>query len=53
LRGQLTDRDNNLTGEQVEYVARATGKMVAADIRSIVIDAARRSAFVRVSYRIE
>jgi ATP-dependent 26S proteasome regulatory subunit len=53
LRAQLTDRANSLTGKHMEYVARATEGMVAADIRSIVTDAAWRSAFGRVSLRIK
>jgi AAA+ superfamily predicted ATPase len=52
LRAQLTDRPNNLASEHIEYVSRATEGMVAADIESIVIDAARRSAFGRDSDRI-
>jgi SpoVK/Ycf46/Vps4 family AAA+-type ATPase len=53
LRAQLSDRPNNLASKHIEYVARATEGMVAADIESIVIDAARRSAFGRDSDRIK
>jgi SpoVK/Ycf46/Vps4 family AAA+-type ATPase len=52
LRAKLSDRPNNLASKHIEYVARATEGMVAADIESSVIDAARRSAFGRDSDRI-
>jgi SpoVK/Ycf46/Vps4 family AAA+-type ATPase len=53
LHAQLADRPNNLTDNQVERIANRTEGLVAADLKSIVVDAARASAFARGSEVIE
>lgn len=53
LQAQLEGRPNNLADEHIEYVARATEGMVAADLESIVIDAARVAAYRREDDTIE
>jgi len=48
LRAQLAERPNSLTDEQIERIAGSLdSEVVAADIRSVVVEAARHSAFSR------
>lgn len=47
LRSQLTDRPNDLTDTQIVEIAERTNSMVAADLETLVVDAARTSAFER------
>lgn len=47
LRSQLTDRPNDLTAKQIAEVAERTNGLVAADLETLVVDAARTSAFER------
>jgi AAA+ superfamily predicted ATPase len=47
LRSQLTDRPNDLTDKQLAEVAERTNGLVAADLETLVVDAARASAFER------
>lgn len=47
LRSQLTDRPNDLIDKQIAEVAERTNGLVAADLESLVVDAARASAFER------
>lgn len=47
LQAQLRDRSNQLSGEHIERIASRTDGLVASDLESIVVDAARNSAFRR------
>ncbi len=47
LRAQLRNRPNQLTDDHIERIAALTDGLVASDIESIVVDAARKSAFGR------
>ena len=47
LRSQLSDRPNDLTDKQIAEVAERANGMVAADLETLVVDAARASAFER------
>lgn len=47
LRAHLSDRPNRLEMEHIDCVAEATEGLVAADLKEIVISAARESAFGR------
>lgn len=48
LRAQLAERPNSLTDEQIERIAGSLdSEVVAVDIRSVVVEAARHSAFSR------
>ena len=54
LQAQLSDRPNDLTDIQIESIARQLADgVVAADIESVVVDAARHSAFYREGDQIQ
>lgn len=47
IRAQLSDRPHSLTDEHIEALAQATEGAVAADLESIIVEAARNCAFER------
>ncbi len=53
LRAQLSDRPNDLCDERIRQVAKRTNGLVAAELESLVVAAARTSAFDRDSVMIE